>query len=282
MPPKLGILAGGGDLPAQLISACRASGREFFVLAFKGQANPEYLSDAPHAWSRLGAMAKSLDLLREAGAEELVMAGRVRRPSWSELRPDRRMARMFAKIGLAALGDDRLLAMVVTELEAEGFRLVGPDQLLAHLLAPEGAMGAVEPDGAARGDIARGIEVARGIGRLDVGQAAVIQGGIVLATEAAEGTDAMIARCRELKREGPGPVLVKMSKPGQQRRVDLPTVGPETVAAAAVAGFAGIAVEAGATLVIDRELATAAADQAALFLIGVAVPAPAPARERKK
>ncbi len=273
MPPKLGILAGGGDLPALMISACRDSDRDFFVLAFEGQTEPEIVEAVPHAWVRLGAGRKALSLLREAGAEDLVMAGRITRPSLAGLRPDKKVLRFLGTLGKNAFGDDSLLRAVVKGLENEGFRVVGVETVIEGLLAVEGVYGAHAPDELARRDIERGVEVARGIGALDVGQAVVVQEGIVLGVEAAEGTDALVARCGLLRHDGPGGVLVKVRKPQQERRVDLPTIGVETIVAVAAAGLRGVAIEAGGAMVIDRPKVVAAADGEGLFVIGVPVPA---------
>ena len=197
------------------------------------------------------------------------MAGPVRRPSLASIRPDWRAAKFLARIGLRALGDDGLLGAIIKEFELEGFRVVGVHDVLGSLLAPEGPLGAIVPDAEARADIERGLEVARAIGAVDVGQAVVVQQGIVLGVEAVEGTDALIERAGRLKREGPGGVLVKIAKPGQERRADLPTVGVGTVQAAARAGLRGIAVEASMALVMDRPAGAAAADRAGLFVIGI-------------
>ena len=269
---KLGILAGGGDLPARVIDACRSAGREFFVIALEGQADAATVEAVPHAWVPLGAAGKTIELLHQAGVNEVVMAGGVRRPSLKTLRPDLRAAKILARVGTRVGGDDALLKGITAELEGEGFRVIGPDHILDDLLADTGVYGAVEPDAAARGDIGRGVEVVRGLGHLDIGQAAVVQHGVVLGVEAIEGTDALIARCRTLHGDGPGGVLVKISKPGQERRVDLPTIGVATVEAAAAAGLRGIAVEAGGALVVDREATVAAADRAGLFVVGIDVP----------
>jgi UDP-2,3-diacylglucosamine hydrolase len=269
---KLGILAGAGELPLRIIEACRATGRPVFVLAFEGAADPAVIADVPQAWVRLGAAADGLRLLRENGVEELVLAGGIERPSLFALRPDWRTAKFFARIGYRALGDDGLLKAVIHELEEEGFRVVGADSLLPQALAPEGPLGRLVPDAQAKADIARGFEIIRMLGTLDIGQAAVVQQGLVLGVEAIEGTDALLARAGGLKREGPGGVLVKAAKPGQERRADLPTIGLRTVANAAAAGLRGIAVETGASLVIDPKALAAAADRAGLFVVGVKPP----------
>lgn len=272
MPAKLGIIAGGGSLPAQIVEACRREQRPFFVLALKGFAEPDWLTaDVPHVWVRMGAAGTAFRLLHEHGVEEVVMAGPVRRPTFLDLRPDTRAARFFARIGLRMLGDDGLLRAVIKEIEAEGFTIVGIHQVLgSEALATEGVYGRHAPDEQADADIRRGLDVARGLGLMDVGQGCVVQQGIVLAAEAVEGTDAMLDRCGGLRREGPGGVLVKARKPQQEDRADLPTVGPATVVAAHRAGLRGLAVTAGGVLIVDRAVLVAKADELGLFVVGVA------------
>ena len=176
---------------------------------------------------------------------------------------------MLARIGRAAFaGDDGLLAAVVKVLGEEGFRVVGAHEILSEALGPAGLLSRAAPDAVAMADIRRGVAVARALGAVDVGQGCVVQQGVVLAVEAAEGTDAMLARCGGLARPGRGGVLVKLVKPGQDRRADLPTIGPETIRAAAGAGLRGVAFEAGGTILADREAAMAAADAAGVFLLG--------------
>lgn len=270
MQPKLGIVAGGGDLPARLIALCRAQGRAVFVLALKDQADESLLPpDVDREWIALGEGGRGIDILHAKGVQDLVLVGAVRRPSLLSLAPDWRTARLIARVGFRALGDDGLLRAVVRELESEGFRVIGVHALLGDLLAPAGVWGRVHPGALAKTDIAAGLAAARALGAKDIGQAVVIQQGVVLAMEGAEGTDALIRRAAKLRRSGAGPVLVKTSKPGQERRVDLPTIGPATIAAAIAGGFAGIAVEAGSTLVVDRESCIAEADRAGLFLVGM-------------
>ncbi len=272
MEPKLGIVAGSGDLPGRILAAAKAAGRPVFVLALEGFAQPALVADAPHGWIRLGAAADGLQMLRDNGVTELVLAGGVRRPSFLSLRPDWRTAKFLAKVGVRALGDDGLLGAIVKELEIEGFKVVGADTLLNSSLAPQGVLGRVVPDDMARKDIERGVEVARALGALDIGQAVIVQQGVVLGVEAAEGTERLIARCKALALDGPGGVLVKLAKPGQERRADLPTIGLKTVEQAAAGGLRGIAVEAGAALIVDRGEAVAAADARSVFLVGVAAP----------
>ena len=274
MTGRLGIVAGGGRLPRRLVESCRAAGRDVFVLALEGAAEPETVRGVPHAWCRMGAAVTGLSLLRENNVTELVLAGSVRRPSLGMLRPDWRAAKLFARIGYRAIGDDGLLSAIVSELEKEGFRVIGPDQLLDGELVGAGPLGAVLPGPQSEADIERGLSIACALGALDIGQAVIVQQGLVLGVEAIEGTDELIRRCGELRREGPGGVLVKIEKPGQERRADRPTIGPRTVALAAEAGLAGVAVEADATIVLDQDEVIRAADRAGLFVVGVRHPWP--------
>lgn len=269
MAGPLGIVAGGGTLPRRLVEQCLHSGRGAFVIAIEHHTDPRTVEGVDHLWIRLGQSEKAVTALKQAGARELVLVGGVKRPSMTELRPDRMTFKFLAKIGFNALGDDGLLGAVVKALEAEGFVMRGIDEFLDDLLAAEGCLGRHQPDEAAWRDIRRGIEVVRAMGAADVGQATVIQDGLVLGVEAVEGTDALLQRCGPLRREGPGGVLVKLSKPGQERRADLPTVGVKTVQGATAAGLRGIAVEAGSTLMVDAPAVIEAADRAGLFLLGL-------------
>ncbi|PGH53920.1 UDP-2,3-diacylglucosamine pyrophosphatase [Azospirillum palustre] len=270
--PKLAILAGGGTLPARIAEAVRGQGRDVFVVAFDGHTDPQTVAGLPHLWSRFGAAGTILRRLHEEGVGEVVLAGPVRRPSFTELMPDWRTARFLARVGTRALGDDGLLRAVVREVEEDGFRVVGLHELLKDLLTVAGPVGRLMPDADAERDIARGVEVARALGALDVGQGAVVQQGIVLAVEAIEGTDAMLGRCAGLIRPGPGGVLVKVKKPKQDRRIDLPTMGVTTVERAAACGLRGIAVEAGGSLLVDRAAVAEAADRLGLFVVGIESP----------
>ncbi len=268
--PTLGILAGGGTLPARVAAAARAAGRPVFLIGLEGHAEPQVLAPFPHAMVRLGAGGVILGLLRHHRVRDLVLVGPVRRPSLLALRPDVEGARILARIGRAAFaGDDGLLAAVVRVLSEEGFEVVGPHEILTEALGPSGLLTRTAPDAQAMADIARGMAVARALGVVDVGQGCVVQQGLVLCVEAIEGTDAMLARAAGLVREGPGGVLVKLVKPGQDRRTDLPTIGPETVRAAASAGLRGVAFEARGTILAEREATIATADSCGLFLLGV-------------
>ncbi len=270
MPRSLGIIAGGGELPAKVAAAAAATGRNVFILGLDGFADPAILAPWPHEFQRIGKAGRILAALREHGCQDLVMIGPVRRPSLLDLRPDAEGTRILARVGRAIFaGDDGLLGAVIKVFAEEGFTVIGAHEVMGGVLAPAGVLTRAAPDETAMADIRRGVEVARVLGMADVGQGCVVQQGLVLAVEAIEGTDAMLARAAAVRRDGFGGVLVKLVKPGQDTRADLPTIGAETVRLAAAAGLRGLAFEARATILADREACLAAADAAGLFMIGL-------------
>lgn len=267
---KLGIIAGGGSIPAQLIRHCQQQGREFFVLAIEGNADKNLITgDVPHQWIRIGQAGTGFKRFAEEKVQDVVMIGTIRRPSFFDLVPDLRTTAFFAKIGTKALGDDGLLRALVKEIEAEGMAVKGIHEVMTDLLVKPGVLGRYKPDKQALADIERGIEVASELGRLDVGQAVVIQQGLVLGVEGIEGTDELIRRCGGYKRKGAGGVLVKLRKPQQDMRIDLPTIGTRTVERAHETGLRGIAVHAGNGLIVDEAEVIKLADKYGLFVIGV-------------
>lgn len=270
MPPKLGILAGGGLLPAAIIEACRKTGRDYFVIAFEGQTDVGTVDGSPHAWVRLGAAGKAIRLLREAGVDAVVMAGSMRRPRLRDLRPDPWAAKFLARTGAFSLGDDGLFRALIMALETdEGFAIETPDSLVPELLATAGAVGSIGIQPEHEGDVRLAVKAAIENGRADRGQAAVARGGAVVGVEGRNGTDAMLRRLPRANEGGRGGVLAKVAKPGQDLRVDLPTIGVDTVRRADEAGLAGIVVEAGRSLILEAGRVGDAADAAGLFVAGV-------------
>lgn len=272
---KLGLIAGGGGLPAEIARHCERSGRPLFVIRLKGFAGGDLI---PYAGAEVGIaeLGKCFRALRRAGCEAVCLAGAVSRPDFSALMPDLRGLRVLpAAIAAARKGDDALLRLMVGEFEKEGFTVEGAHEVMDNLTLALGQLGAHAPQEADLPDLERALQVARAIGQLDVGQGAIVCRGLVLAVEAAEGTDAMLARAAALpqalrgKPGAPLGVLAKAPKPIQETRVDLPTIGPETVRAVAAAGLAGIVGEAGRLLVLDRDEVIRLADELGVFILGV-------------
>jgi hypothetical protein len=268
----LGVIAGGGELPRRIAEAGRASGRPVAVVALQGFAE-EWVEAFPHVRAGLGEIGRMIDFFREQGVSTVAFAGLVRRPSFSSLKVDAHGAALLPRALAAALkGDDALLRVVVGAFEEAGFAVAGPESLAGDLLATPGSLGAHSPTDEHLADIARAFAAVRAIGALDIGQAAVACAGLVLALEAQEGTDRMLARVAELAPEIRGTperrrgVLVKAPKPPQDRRIDLPTLGARTIAAVDRVGLAGIALEAGGALIVGRDEVRRLADDAGLFV----------------
>lgn len=266
---KLGIIAGGGKAPRQLIRACQDMARPFFVFCLEGHADSDLGEGVPSQTVAVGALQKFKSLCAQEGITDVVMVGHVRRPSLAEIKPDLLALKILTKIGFHAFGDDGLLRGIGKALEEEcGVRVIGACDVTGNLLTPSGVLTKQKPDEQAMADIKRGIEVARALGQQDVGQAVVVQQGLVLGVEAIEGTAALIKRCGDVKREGGGGVLVKLAKPQQDRRFDLPSAGYETLVQLKQAGFAGVALQAGQSLFLEREKTIQLADECGLFIIG--------------
>ncbi|MBI1252775.1 MAG: DUF1009 domain-containing protein [Hyphomonas sp.] len=274
MPAPLGLIAGLGDLPVAIAENAVAMGQGVHVLRLKGYEEPR-LAGYPGSVVGLGEVGAVITRLRDAGCRDLVFAGNVSRPNFSDLKLDLRGAALLPKVlSEARKGDDALLRVLVGEFEKSGFNVIGSEQAHAALLAPAGLIAGPEPSVALLADLEVAARVASASGALDIGQACVVCDGLVLAVEAQEGTDEMLRRCAALPdtirgtplaRRG---VLVKRPKPVQERRIDLPTTGVSTVELAAAAGLAGIGVEAGGALMLNRAAMEAKASSLGLFLYG--------------
>jgi hypothetical protein len=271
---KLGIIAGGGDLPVVLAEHLAATQRQYFVARISPMADPA-LERHPGVSLGLGAMGGRMDAMREAGCDAVVLIGQVARPDLKTLDlDDAARAMLPALIAAMPQGDDALLRAVLAEHERAGFRVLGVDQVMQDLLAPAGTLGAVGPSAAQMRDMAKAAKVAAMSGAFDIGQGVVVCDGLVLAVEAQEGTDAMLRRVAELPTTIRGAtqarrgVLVKRPKPIQERRIDLPTIGVRTIEGAAAAGLAGVAVEARGALMVRRDEIVAAANRAGVFVYG--------------
>jgi len=275
---KLGLIAGGGNLPVEIAQHCERAGRPFFIVRLKGFSGPE-IAAYPGADIGIAELGKCFKALKRAGCKAVTLVGTVDRPDFKALTPDLRgLMALPGVIAAARRGDDALLRQLVGEFEKEGFAVEGAHEVMGDLTLSPGPLGAITPTPEQMADVQLALKVARAIGELDVGQGAVVCDGLVLAVEAQEGTDAMLRRVAELPRnvrgtaEAPRGVLAKAPKPIQETRIDLPTIGLNTIRRAAQAGLAGVAGEVGRLLVLDREAVIAMADELGLFVVGVEPP----------
>lgn len=269
----LAIIAGRGDLPAVIAEAMTEHGIALHVIAIRGEAS-EAIERFPHTWIRWGEVGKLFGALKQNSCIDIVIIGGVNRPDFDKVRFDIGAIKTLPfLLSLAKGGDDYVLSSIVRFFEEKGYRVHGAGDVLPALLAPEGTLTTKAPSAEDKADIAAAFKAVRALGRLDIGQAAVVARGHVLAVEAAEGTDAMLQRCAEIRQLGrthgiQTGVLVKAPKPGQEERIDMPTIGAETIQRVAAAGLAGVAVAAGHVLMAEREAAITAANANKLFIVG--------------
>lgn len=273
---RLAIIAGGGMLPRYVADAARTRGENPYILALSNESGENW-SGFDHEVISIGNYAGIGAAFREKGVDRAVLSGFVRRrPEWRDIHAPWKALLAVPSIVRTLMkgGDDTVLKMVIRLIESEGVRVVGAHEIVPDLLGTEGPLGAVAPDSAAEADITAAAAAALALGRLDVGQGAVAVGGRVVALEGAEGTDGMLERVAQLRADGRisqrrKGVLVKLCKPGQDLRADLPSIGVETLRRAQAAGLAGIAIEAGRSLVLERAAVVAEADAHGLFVTGI-------------
>lgn len=273
---RLAIIAGSGFLPYYVAVAAREAGENPLIIRLKNEADLDW-SQFESAAISVGDVQGLGQLLSTNGIDRVVLSGGVsRRPEWREIRPNLKMIAKMPSIirTLLSGGDDTVLQMVIGLIEVQGARVIGAHEIAPALLATTGPLGQVKPNDDDRRDIAKAAKAALAVGALDIGQGAVSVGGRIVAMEGVEGTDGMLERVAALRAAGRissrrKGVLVKLCKPQQDIRADLPTIGPSTVLNAAKAGLAGIAVEAGRAFILDREAMLKAADDAGLFVCGI-------------
>lgn len=272
----LAIICGGGSFPGAVAEAVARRGRRPVMFGIRGWAEAAVIERYPHHWIAIGQAGRFFRLARAADCREVLFIGTVLRPPIGALRLDWTTLRLLPRVIRAFRGgDDKLLSGVAGVAESGGLRVVGVKDVAPEIFVPEGQLGRHAPSARDRSDIARALKVIAALGPFDVGQAAVVADGHVLAVEGVEGTDHLLGRIAEMRKLGRVTVplgvgvLVKAPKPGQDRRFDLPSIGPRTVENAARAGLAGIAVAAGSTMMAEPEVATAAADRERLFFVGV-------------
>jgi DUF1009 family protein len=260
-PAPIGLIAGSGRLPLLFAQAATRAGREVVAVGHEGETDPALQA---RAWVKLGQLGRIVEALRAGGCTEAVLCGGIRKPKLFDVRPDLLALKTLAR--MRSFGDDAALRAIAAVFEEEGVRIVSPLPFVPELVASRGPLGKRAMSSDERSDAELGLRAARALGAADVGQTVVVRRGVVLAVEAVEGTDACIARGGAL---GKGAVVVKARKPGQDDRFDLPAVGPMTVTALEKAGCSALAIEAGATLILDRSEMAAAADGAGIAVEGI-------------
>lgn len=266
-PRRIGLIAGGGRLPHLFASAAREKGLFVAAVAHRGETDPSLEREVDAiTWVRLGQLARMARALRQADIDRAVMIGGIRRArAFRDARPD--LAAVRVAFGLRSLRDDALLRAVAGFFEERGIAIVPQTELFTDLLARPGHLAGPALSASQQKDMALGLEVAQALGRADIGQTVVVKDGRVLAVEAAEGTDEAIRRGARIG--GAGVVVVKLCKPGQDERFDLPAVGRTTLEVMSECGARVLAIEAGKTLLIDAADALAQAERDSISVLGV-------------
>ena len=277
----IAIVCGGGSFPGAVAEAVVRRGRKPVMFGIKGWADASVIERYPHHWIAIGQLGRFFRLAQAEHCKEVLFIGTLLRPPLRQVRLDWQTIRLMPRIvGYFRGGDNRLLSGAASIAESGGLRVIGVHDVAPEIFVPEGVLGRCQPTVRDLSDIARAMKLIAALGPFDVGQAAIVADNHVLAVEAAEGTDNMLARIADLRRQhrvatppGVG-VLVKAPKPGQDRRFDLPSIGPKTIEGAARAGLAGVAVAAGSTIIAEAAEVTAAADREKIFIVGVSEGAP--------
>ncbi|MCI5135220.1 MAG: LpxI family protein [Candidatus Electrothrix sp. AW2] len=268
MSTPIGLVAGGGQFPLLFAEAAQQRNRKVVAVCHQNETQAELEQRADiSCWVKLGQLGKIIRFFHEQGVSETVFCGTITKTRmFKDVLPDLKGLSLWNKIDKRL--DDAILRAVANTLEQEGIKVLASTCYLEHLFFPKGVLGKKKPSKDQQSDIAFGWKIARDIGRLDIGQCVVVRAGAVLAVEAIEGTDAAIRRGGELS--GSGAVVVKRKKPGQDFRFDLPATGTKTIETLSSVNGSVLAVEAGQSLLFDREAMIAAADQAGIVVVGVA------------
>jgi len=267
--PKLAIIAGNGNIPFYLLEECERQGKDYCLIIIEGHGQElanKYKVDFTVSLSKMG---KAIKFVKDLEIRDILMVGGINRPSIKNIIPDLWTAKFLAKISTNISGDNSILSNLTKSLENEGFKILAPENIIPSLLCPTGILGNHKPNTENKKDILDGFKIAKTLGSNDIGQSLVIENGLVLAVEAAEGTDSMIIRAASLKKEEKGGVLIKIIKPQQDKRIDRPVIGINTLKAIKDAGFEGVAIESNEILIINFNEVISYANDEGLFIEGI-------------
>lgn len=267
---KVGIIAGSGFLPRHVIDACIKKEIDLLLIGIVDNINQELYQDIEYETFQLHAVSKVIKKLRSEGISHIVLAGKVKRATLSKLLLDFKGAKLLANIIKNGFNDNSILLTIIEFFENEGFTIISPERIATDILVKPGPLTKKQPSKENWEDIKKGVNILKSIAEYDIGQALVIQGGLVLGVEAAEGTDELIKRCGNIKQQDDEEViLVKICKPKQDRRVDLPCIGPNTIRNLHINGLAGVVIEAGAALILNESATRDEADRFGIFIYGI-------------
>lgn len=268
---KIGIVAGSGALPYEVMSSCEKNSIPFAICNFENETDNKYLLESNHQkLFKVHEVSKVIQFLKEQNVTHVTFAGKIKRTEIKRLLVDSKGIKLFSKIIKNGLADNAVLTAVIQLFEDEGFKVLPPEKIAQNLLVEKGVLTKIKPSQSAYEDIQYGLKILKTISSLDIGQGLIVQNKLILGVEAAEGTDELIKRCHNLQDFNLAkPILIKISKPTQDKRIDLPTIGTNTIKQAIEFGIGGIATEAESSIFMDREKALEIANQNKIFILGV-------------
>lgn len=269
---KIALIVGSGNLPQILINKLKESSVPFFVLAIYGNTEPKTIEGVDSTWVNIGEVGKAIDVLKNNDVTDISFVGHIKRPPLLSLKVDLQGMKILKSMGISKLsgGADNIHTVVMKVFEKAGFNVLPPESICPNILSPEGVLGKINPTKSDYKDIEIGKDILLKLGNSDVGQAVIVENGYVIGIEAAEGTNNLIKRCGDLKQEKESlGVLVKMKKSHQEEKIDLPTVGVDTIKALHHSGFRGVAMEKNNTLIIDINEVQRVSDSLGVFVVGI-------------
>lgn len=269
---KIGVIAGGGSAPKLIINNLRSQKIKYFVIAINGNADPSVLKEYDHEFVDIGEFKKVLNILKNHSISHISFIGGIKRPSLSSVKLDSESALFMTKFSLKKFtgGDNNLLSSILSFFENKGYNVISAEKLAPELITPKGVLGRIKPSKTDKADIEIGVKSLETIGKLDIGQSIIVENSYVLGIEAAEGTNNLIKRCKHLKREKKNcGVLVKLKKHKQDPRIDLPSIGVDTIKEAKKSGLNGIALDSNNSFIIDKKNVIKEADKNNIFLVGI-------------
>lgn len=266
---KIAIIAGEGSLPHHVYEKCIDDNKECIVICIEGHANAEGFGGAQVVQLPIHAVTKILSVIKKFGATKVVLAGKVKRIKLSRLLFDIKGAQLFTKIMRNGMADDSLLRSIITFLEMEGLKVIPADAIVTDMFAEKGVLTSTKPKSHELDEIVKGKKILRDISKHDMGQALIIQAGLILGVEAAEGTDELIHRCGAIQQKiNERPILIKMMKVSQDKKVDVPCIGKDTIRNLHEASIRGVAIEAKKTYILDKKETIKLANDLKIFIYG--------------
>lgn len=267
---KIGIIAGAGSLPYEVVKSCQQDSIPFSICTFENETDNEELLNSEHQnLFKVYEISRIIKFLKDQKVTHITLAGKIQRSEIKRLLLDSKGRKLFTKIVKNGLADNAILTAIIEFFENEGFEIIPPEKIAKNLTIEKGVFTKKKPSKSDYEDMEYGLKILKATSSLDIGQSLIVQNKLVLGIEAAEGTDELIRRCKNLGEKNSESILIKICKPTQDKRIDLPSIGPSTVKNAVKNGIKGIAIEAGSSILMEKELTLELANNSGIFIVGI-------------